>query len=112
LDYSDEELEHWRQKVEEDDKAYAAADQKLATAMHVYLQEMTRITGDRQWVIEPDYALLAVTRVVLAQVCFQALPRDDGDVATTINDYVVETTAVVSAELEKMGCRRASSRLQ
>jgi hypothetical protein len=105
MNYSDEERERWRQKVEADDKSFAAADQKLATAIREYLWEQVQITGTTEWETEPDYALLAVARVVLQHICYQPLDYDDED-DDEIAHCISSGTEELIADLDDLGWQR------
>jgi hypothetical protein len=102
MEYTHEELQRMRQKLEEDDKSFAAADQKLAAAIREYLSEQVRITGTPQWQSEPDFALLAVSRCVLQHICYRPLDDEDDD----INDCINSGTEELVADLEDLGWQR------
>jgi hypothetical protein len=73
-----------------------AAEEQFAAATRQYLWEMVRITENPEWELEPDYALLAVARVVLRHVCYRDKQLAEGEIADA---SVIETMGRLAEEL-------------
>jgi hypothetical protein len=64
-----------------------------------------RITGTPEWETDPDFALLAVMRVMAGSVCYQPIKWGEKE-NDNVNDYLCQTTAELAADLEDLGCQR------
>ena len=61
-------------------------EERLVAAIREYLASQVRYANDPEWETEPDFALLAVVRVMLMRVCYQRLVK----------------------ALDRLGCKRAA----
>jgi hypothetical protein len=84
----DDDADYWKQKDAEDAEL-ATAENNLATAIRQYLWEMVRITGSPQWETEPDFALLAVIRVMARQI-YQPKPEQGTNADFLLQDVIDE----------------------
>ena len=101
VELTQEEYPRFRKRQNWKEAEQDKADEQLAAAVRKYLFETVRISGDAQWEHDPDFALLAVARVVLEQVCYQNL-----EPGTDEYELVSASAAELTAELEDMGCQK------
>jgi hypothetical protein len=81
---------------------YDEAEKKLAAAIREYLWTMTRTSGAPEWEIDPDFALLAVTRVVARHVCYRKI--DEGDDA---DELLANVMSDLVEQLDGLGCEQS-----
>ena len=78
-----------------------------AAAVREYLWAMVRISGNAEWETDPDFALLAVARVVCQYVCYQKL-----DQGTDPDEHLIGAICELTEALEDFGCRLADGAVQ
>jgi hypothetical protein len=78
-------------------------EEKLVAAVREYLASEARYTDDPSWLTKPDFALLAVARIVLMRVCYQKYcVGEDAD------GLVVDKIDRLVKALDRLGCQRAA----
>jgi hypothetical protein len=88
------------ERWEREDAEHREAAEKFAAAVREYLWAMVRISGYAEWETDPDFALLAVARVVCQYVCYQKL-----DQGTDPDEHLIGAICELTEALEDFGCR-------
>lgn len=69
---------------------FRSADEQFADAIRKYLKAQTRESGVSEWETDPEFALLAVARVVLWELFYRRTDNGDDLLMSTV-DGLVET---------------------
>jgi signal-transduction protein with cAMP-binding, CBS, and nucleotidyltransferase domain len=90
-------MERWRRQ----DAEFLEAERKFAAAIREYLWDLVRIYGDAEWEEDPNFALLAVTRVAAKHVCYKKLTE-----GTEADSMIVGNVDELVADLDDL-CQRS-----
>jgi hypothetical protein len=98
------EEDEWREETERfrrQDAEFREAERKFAAAIREYLWDLVRIYGDAEWEEDPNFALLAVTRVVAQHICYGKFAQ-----GTEADDVLAGNVDELVADLDDL-CQRS-----
>jgi hypothetical protein len=98
------EEDEWREATERfrrQDAECREAERKFAAAIREYLWDLVRIYGVAEWEADPNFALLAVTRVVAQHICYEKFAQ-----GTEADSVLVGNVDELVADLDDL-CQRS-----